>query len=244
MNDSASSAPGESLLPDTTTLFTTAHLAVIAIFAILVILGLIWGARLKHRRKQAERTIEASNAETAQMPQSPPTSVPEEARERRAAPRGSAEPAPSPAPVPTAPVPIAPVPTAPPPPPLDHPATDAAPVAAAPIADEPIAAAAPLDAAPQAEAASAPDAGPASDDPADRPVTLLKGLGPKVAARLSELGITRVGQLAVLDDAAAARLDADLGAFSGRMARDRWIEQARFLAAGDVKGFEAMFGRL
>lgn len=239
MNDSASSAPGESLLPDTTTLFTTAHLTVIAIFAILVIIGLIWGARLKHRRKQAERTIEASNAETAQMPLSPPASVPEEGRERRAAPRASAEPAPSPAPVPTAPVP-----TAPPPPPLDQPATDAAPVAAAPIADEPIAAAAQLDAAPQAEAASAPDAGPASDDPADRPVTLLKGLGPKVAARLSELGITRVGQLAVLDDAAAARLDADLGAFSGRMARDRWIEQARFLAAGDVKGFEAMFGRL
>ncbi|WP_210357173.1 hypothetical protein [Sphingomonas beigongshangi] len=239
MNDSASSAPGESLLPDTTTLFTTAHLAVIAIFAILVILGLIWGARLKHRRKQAERTIEASNAESAQMPQSPPASVPGEGRERRAAPRASAEPAPSSAPVPTAPVP-----TAPPPPPLDQPATDAAPVAVAPIADEPIAAAAPLDAAPQAEAASAPDAGPASDDPADRPVTLLKGLGPKVAARLSELGITRVGQLAVLDDAAAARLDADLGAFSGRMARDRWVEQARFLAAGDVKGFEAMFGRL
>jgi predicted flap endonuclease-1-like 5' DNA nuclease len=80
--------------------------------------------------------------------------------------------------------------------------------------------------------------------PAARPVTLLKGLGPKVAARLGELGVTNVGQLAALDHDAAARLDAQLGAFQGRMERDRWIEQARFLAADDVTGFEAVFGRL
>ena len=140
------------------------------------------------------------------------------------------------APAPPAPA-IAPV--APALPPLsDQPAVGTAP--RAPIADEPLADAAPLDASPPAEAASVP-AGTAAGD---RPVTLLKGLGPKVAARLGELGINTVAQLAGLDEAAATRLDDQLGAFKGRMARDRWIEQARLLAAGDKAGFEAAFGRL
>lgn len=81
-------------------------------------------------------------------------------------------------------------------------------------------------------------------DPADGPVTQLKGLGPKVAERLAELGITTVGQVAALTDDRAAELEAELGPFRGRMARDRWLEQARFLAAGDRAGFESVFGRL
>lgn len=83
-----------------------------------------------------------------------------------------------------------------------------------------------------------------SGGPADGPVTQLKGLGPKVAARLAELGVTTVGQIAALDHDAGQRLDAQLGAFQGRLERDRWIEQARFLAAGDRAGFEAVFGKL
>lgn len=79
---------------------------------------------------------------------------------------------------------------------------------------------------------------------ATEPVTLLKGLGPKVAARLGELGIATIGQLAVLSPAEAEALDAELGAFSGRMARDRWIEQAKLLAAGDRATYEATFGNL
>lgn len=90
---------------------------------------------------------------------------------------------------------------------------------------------------------SAPAATAANDD-AGQPVTLLKGLGPKVAARLGELGIERVGQLAALSPAEAEALDAELGAFSGRMARDRWIEQAKLLAAGDRTTYEATFGKL
>ena len=65
-----------------------------------------------------------------------------------------------------------------------------------------------------------------------------------LAERLTELGITTVGQLAALDAAEAEALDARLGPFTGRMKRDRWIEQARFLAAGDRAGFEAAFGKL
>jgi predicted flap endonuclease-1-like 5' DNA nuclease len=72
----------------------------------------------------------------------------------------------------------------------------------------------------------------------------LKGLGPRAAARLAELGVTRLSQLAQLDEDAAERLDAELGPFRGRLTRDRWVEQARFLAAGDRAGFEAVFGKL
>lgn len=114
----------------------------------------------------------------------------------------------------------------------------------APLDDEPIAAAAPMEASPAAEAASEPAPIEPATAAADQPVTLLKGLGPKVSTALAERGITTVGQLAVLDDDRAAALDAEMGPFRGRMARDRWIEQARFLAMGDRAGFEAVFGKL
>lgn len=75
-------------------------------------------------------------------------------------------------------------------------------------------------------------------------LTLLKGLGPRVAAQFAALGITDVSQLATLKAAEAQAIDAQLGSFSGRMARDRWVEQARLLTAGDRAGFEAAFGKL
>jgi predicted flap endonuclease-1-like 5' DNA nuclease len=93
-------------------------------------------------------------------------------------------------------------------------------------------------------AASAAPAVSASGGDAAQPVTMLKGLGPKVAARLGELGITTVGQIAALSPAEAETLDADLGSFRGRMTRDRWIEQAKLLAAGDTARYEATFGKL
>ena len=39
-------------------------------------------------------------------------------------------------------------------------------------------------------------------------------------------------------------IDARLGAFAGRLQRDRVVEQACFLARGDSDGFEARFGKL
>lgn len=99
-----------------------------------------------------------------------------------------------------------------------------------------------------AEAIATPDrdvaAAPHMTGDGAQSVTVLKGLGPKVAARLAALGITNVGQIAALTPAAADDLDAELGTFRGRMARDRWIEQARLLAAGDRAGYEATFGKL
>jgi predicted flap endonuclease-1-like 5' DNA nuclease len=69
-------------------------------------------------------------------------------------------------------------------------------------------------------------------------------VGAKFAAKLNENGIARFDQLAALDDQAAAALDERMGAFRGRLARDRVIEQARFLAQGDTAGFEGTFGKL
>ena len=83
----------------------------------------------------------------------------------------------------------------------------------------------------------------ASALPADD-LTRLKGLGPKAAATLNELGIHRYAQLATLDGPGVARVDAAMGTFKGRILRDRWVEQARYLAEGDIPGFEARFGKL
>jgi predicted flap endonuclease-1-like 5' DNA nuclease len=75
-------------------------------------------------------------------------------------------------------------------------------------------------------------------------LTQIKGLGPKLAATLGEHGITRIEQIAALSPADAAELDAKLGSFKGRMARDRWVEQAKLLSADDRAGYEAAFGKL
>lgn len=72
----------------------------------------------------------------------------------------------------------------------------------------------------------------------------LKGVGPKLAGLLVSHGITRFEQIASLTPSEIERLDADLGAFKGRLQRDRVIEQADYLARGDTDGFEQQFGKL
>jgi predicted flap endonuclease-1-like 5' DNA nuclease len=73
---------------------------------------------------------------------------------------------------------------------------------------------------------------------------MLKGVGPKLAARLHELGMSSYSQLAGLSETEVAMLDDRLGPFKGRVARDRLVEQAHYLARGDTDGFEAKFGKL
>ena len=73
---------------------------------------------------------------------------------------------------------------------------------------------------------------------------LLKGVGPKFAARLIELGVTRFEQIATCSQTELAMLDDRLGPFRGRLARDRVAEQAHYLARGDIDGFEERFGKL
>lgn len=73
---------------------------------------------------------------------------------------------------------------------------------------------------------------------------LLKGIGDKLVARLHELGIRGNAELATLSAADAEGLDAKLGPFVGRIARDRLQDQARLLVDGRVTEFEARYGKL
>jgi len=84
---------------------------------------------------------------------------------------------------------------------------------------------------------------PGADGPPDNLQTM-KGVGPKLAAQLNQAGVTRFDQLAALSPNEIAYLDERMGAFQGRIARDRLVEQAHYLARGDTDGFEATFGRL
>jgi predicted flap endonuclease-1-like 5' DNA nuclease len=73
---------------------------------------------------------------------------------------------------------------------------------------------------------------------------LIKGIGPKLADALHALGFHRFEQLAHLSPTEIDRLDAQLGAFRGRITRDRIVEQADYLARNDIDGFEQRFGKL
>jgi predicted flap endonuclease-1-like 5' DNA nuclease len=90
------------------------------------------------------------------------------------------------------------------------------------------------------------DAHPSIPGPSGPPdnLRLLKGVGPKMVAQLNEFGITRFDQLAGLTETEVALLDKRMGAFEGRIARDRLVEQSCYLQRGDSDGFEAKFGKL
>lgn len=84
---------------------------------------------------------------------------------------------------------------------------------------------------------------PPGEEAADD-LQVMKGVGPKLASLLRAEGYTRYAQIAGLGGEELARLDAQLGAFRGRLVRDRIVEQAAFLAAGDRAGYERAFGKL
>lgn len=75
-------------------------------------------------------------------------------------------------------------------------------------------------------------------------LTRLKGVGPKLAAQLSEMGVTSFAEIAAWSEADIDRMDAQLGRFQGRIRRDSWVEQAGYLAQGDSEGFAAKYGNL
>lgn len=104
--------------------------------------------------------------------------------------------------------------------------------AAAPIPEEPT-----VPPPPAAKPTSAPKTG------ADN-LQLLKGVGPKLVVLLNGLGVTSFQQIADWTDADIARIDPQLGAFQGRIARDNIVDQAGYLARGDKAGFEAKYGAL
>lgn len=94
----------------------------------------------------------------------------------------------------------------------------------------------------EAAASGTPRIAAAVGDPDD--LRKIKGIGPKLNTLLSELGVARYDQIAAWTAADVAEVDPYLGTFKGRIVRDAWIEQAGFLAKGDIAGFEAKFGKL
>lgn len=100
------------------------------------------------------------------------------------------------------------------------------------------------EAAPPAPVAEAPTPFlPAPDGDADD-LGRIKGIGPKLSARLKELGVFHYRQIADWTPEQMALVDAELGQFQGRPERDQWQSQARLLASGDVKAYERVHGKL
>src|SRR3569623_1413164 len=197
---------------------------VIVALAVAAIAVMIYGRYLKQRRLAGEKDLierrEAAHVDAVVIePEAPVESEPAPAAvvEESPAPEVAATPKPAPK--------LAAAPKA----------------AAAPRAKAP--AKAKAEPAPPPAAKGEPVAAP-SPSTTDGDITQLKGLGPKLATTLAELGYTRLDQIASLTAAQASELDAKLGAFQGRMARDRWIEQATLLVAGDRDAYEAAFGKL
>jgi len=94
----------------------------------------------------------------------------------------------------------------------------------------------PVDPAPPVATTSSPQDG--------TELTRLKGVGPKLAARLNELGVTSIGQIAAWSESDIDRIDPELGRFQGRVRRDAWVEQAKLLESGDTGAYEGKFGKL
>jgi len=82
---------------------------------------------------------------------------------------------------------------------------------------------APKKAAPKVAAAKAP--APVRNDD----LTMIKGIGPKMADRLKAAGITSFAQIAGWDKAAVEKMDEDLGGLPGAIERANWVGQAKAL---------------
>ena len=105
------------------------------------------------------------------------------------------------------------------------------------------------------EQLAAPTAAPVADDHTPTPflaaadgdaddLSRIKGIGPRLSARLAELGVFHYRQIAGWTPAQLALVDRELGQFQGRPERDQWQAQAKLLAEGDVKAFERSHGKL
>lgn len=75
-------------------------------------------------------------------------------------------------------------------------------------------------------------------DPDD--LTVIKGIGPKLNDLCQSLGVLRFDQIAKWGPADVAEVDQYLK-IKGRIDRDRWVDQAKLLAAGDEAGHKAQF---
>ena len=101
------------------------------------------------------------------------------------------------------------------------------------VKPEPVKAEAPKAEAPKAAPkVAAPAAAPKAAQKAADDLTLLKGVGPKMAANLKDQGVTSFADIAGWDDAKIDQMDEALGGLPGRIRRDDWVGQAKTLAKG------------
>ena len=227
----------------------------IAVVGLVVAVALLWWLFGRARPAEvAPPTVEPAKPAKPLEPAKPDIIAAEPARFKPIEPKPApVAPAPPPAPGPAATPPPAPVaePVAEAPP---KPAANPKPAAKKTATKAPAAKATVKKAAakPPADAAAIP-AEPTVPPPAAEPapttaqadnLQLLKGVGPKLVVLLNGLGVTRFQQIAEWTDADIARIDAQLGAFQGRIARDNLVDQASHLARGDKAGFEAKYGAL
>lgn len=66
---------------------------------------------------------------------------------------------------------------------------------------------------------------------------MIKGVGLKMEQLVNSLGFWHFDQLAAWTDDEVAWVDANLKGFKGRVSRDKWVEQAKLLAAGGETEF-------
>ncbi len=65
----------------------------------------------------------------------------------------------------------------------------------------------------------------------------LEGVGPALEKLLNSLGFYHFDQIAGWTDADVAAVDAEMKTFKGRIARDRWVSQARIIATEGLEAF-------
>lgn len=64
-------------------------------------------------------------------------------------------------------------------------------------------------------------------------LTRLKGVGPKLSEQLRDLGVFHFSQIAAWTPEQAEAVDSRLGRFSGSIARNRLVEQARLMVSDE-----------
>ncbi|MEM6621974.1 MAG: hypothetical protein AAF674_07070 [Pseudomonadota bacterium] len=98
-------------------------------------------------------------------------------------------------------------------------------------APEPMAETAPADVGTRPEALGAARDGQGDD------LTLIKGVGPKLAELCNSLGFYHFDQIAAWSPDEVAWVDENLEGFKGRVSRDDWVAQAGILASGGQTEF-------
>jgi predicted flap endonuclease-1-like 5' DNA nuclease len=84
---------------------------------------------------------------------------------------------------------------------------------------------------------------PRSPLPRDN-LLVLKGVGPMIAARLDTFNFTRFEHIAVWKEEDYVDIAEMLGEPVERIIADRWVEQAKLLAAENFADYEAEYGKI